>query len=1095
MKTVQSERTVCRSSKGESEMRSRKLTAVLTAILCAASTFAAFPSMTGTAAQAVSNDFEVTYNGWHATSDIVSVKAVEGAGFAGSRGMEVTGRTSTADGAASSKGLWLAGGVNYTYTVKVQADTDETFHFSVLTIDEQTGEETVRELATKTVRAGEWASLSASYTAPENAYEFALTLTTDSTADFRFDNVEITTFEPGNLTAHAAETGLKDEFAGYFRVGNILNGGTVQNSAVTGLILKDYNAVECENETKPDATLVRNGSTDDNVNVSLNSCAAIMDFCVEHGLGFRGHTLVWHSQTPEWFFKEGFDANNGWGSKDVMNKRMESYIHNMFDAIKTQYPTLDLYAYDVCNECVSDSFERTANNGGAREPGMPYKDHPNSPWVAVYGDNSFVEQAFTYARRYAPPECKLFYNDYNEYWDHKRDCIYNMCKSLYEKGILDGVGMQSHIGAEWEGFTGVKTYTDAMKLYLSIGCDVQITELDISVDSGKYSYEDQANKYKAIFQAAVDWNANPESDGRVTLVQIWGPDDGHSWLGEGSDGLLYNRQFQPKAAYDAVKSIIPEEHWGQGVTPAPEPEADENGWWSHFTFEDSTQGWSGRGEASAETSGAQHYEGSKSLYCSGRTATWNGASTPLKSSVFKPGQAYSFSANVLYADGETADNFYLSLQYKDTDGETKYAHIAQGAARKGEWVQLENASYTLPAGASDMVLYVEMPDSKADFYVDEVVIANDGVKVPGAGTSDVRVHNSVIVGDVDGSGVIDVFDLALAKQGIVKGFAYKADEEAADIDGSGKVEVTDLLYLCKFLHGQIKSFPERPEPVTEPPTEAPKSNFKYDAALQYKQAPDKYLEPCAQSGTITKETYNSIRGTKSLNVYTPYGYDPSKQYNIFYLMHGGGENENTVFNDDIRMHRILDHMIMNGELEPMIVVTPTFNGQGSEAGNFWEEFRKDVVPFVEGKYSTYAKSTSLEDLQASRMHRAYGGFSMGALSVWCVADHDMDMVGYFMPLSGNNWEGMSNLTKEIDSLGLQKNQYFILAATGTNDMAYGNMKPEMEDLKTKTNYFTYTSDFSKGNFYWLVADGKYHTWLTVRYYVYDALPYFFHEGT
>ena len=106
----------------------------------------------------------------------------------------------------------------------------------------------------------------------------------------------------------------------------------------------------------------------------------------------------------------------------------------------------------------------------------------------------------------------------------------------------------------------------------------------------------------------------------------------------------------------------------------------------------------------------------------------------------------------------------------------------------------------------------------------------------------------------------------------------------------------------------------------------------------------------------------------------------------------------------------------------------------------------------------------------------------------------MDLVGYFMPLSGNNWEGMDALTNEIDSLGLKQNEYFILAATGDEDIAYPNMLPEMNDLKTRTKYFTYTSDFSKGNLYWLVAPGKTHWWGFVRHYVYDALPYFFHEN-
>ena len=124
-------------------------------------------------------------------------------------------------------------------------------------------------------------------------------------------------------------------------------------------------------------------------------------------------------------------------------------------------------------------------------------------------------------------------------------------------------------------------------------------------------------------------------------------------------------------------------------------------------------------------------------------------------------------------------------------------------------------------------------------------------------------------------------------------------------------------------------------------------------------------------------------------------------------MHGGGENENTIFGSDVELDLILDNMIMNGDLEPMIVVTPTFNGGNCTAQNFYNELRKDVIPFVEGKYSTYAESTSEADIAASRKHRAYGGFSMGAVSTWAVMANCLDLVAYYMPLSGDHWSGNS----------------------------------------------------------------------------------------
>ncbi|MBR3629354.1 MAG: endo-1,4-beta-xylanase, partial [Oscillospiraceae bacterium] len=442
-------------------------------------------------------------------------------------------------------------------------------------------------------------------------------------------------------------------------------------------------------------------------------------------------------------------------------------------------------------------------------------------------------------RQYAPEGCDLYYNDYNEYWDHKRDCIYNMCKSLYQKGLLDGVGMQSHVPANATGFAGTDSYTEAMKKYLSIGCDVQITELDISLLKDHvptYSYSDQAKKYCEIFKAAVDWNNNPQSDGRVTLVQIWGPNDGNSWLESGSNALLYDSQNNAKQCYNDLMTLLPESEWkGPGQTaPLPEPELDENGYWINIDFENGAGGFTGRGAATAEVSSKEHFSGSNSLYVSGRTAEWNGAGTNLNTRIFKAGETYSFSTNVQYTGGEDVDTFYLSLQYKGADGETYYDHIAEATAGKGEWVQLMNTTYTLPEGASQFNLYVEMPKSTSDFYIDDVIASVAGRALPGAGESTAKpARTSALTGDVNGDGIIDIFDLGMAKRGILKGFANKYDERSADVDGSGTVEVADLVMLTQWLHGKLKEFPV---PETPPAAEYDHSkwdNYQETASPQY----------------------------------------------------------------------------------------------------------------------------------------------------------------------------------------------------------------------------------------------------------------------
>ena len=123
---------------------------------------------------------------------------------------------------------------------------------------------------------------------------------------------------------------------------------------------------------------------------------------------------------------------------------------------------------------------------------------------------------------------------------------------------------------------------------------------------------------------------------------------------------------------------------------------------------------------------------------------------------------------------------------------------------------------------------------------------------------------------------------------------------------------------------------------------------------------------------------------------------------------------------------------------------------------------------------------------------------MGAVSTWAVMQNCLDIVGYYMPLSGDHWSGNSgddkarSIADAIDKSGLEKNEYFIMCATGSDDIAYPNVTPQIEAMK-KYSQFVYTSDFSQGNFYYMVAPALTHWWGYVRHYVYDCLPYFFHE--
>lgn len=766
--------------------------------ICSDLPWSALRSETVSAA-VVTNDFERNYDGWIGSDFDVMLNACAEGAYGEGRGMVVTGRDAVSDGATSDKSFYLSGGVKYDYSVKVSAAADQIFRLLLTYQEGENGASVTVELDVKSVSADCWETLSASYRAPKNACNMQVSIVTDSTDDFCFDAFSVTTEMKENNTVSAAayEKGLKDAFAGYFKVGNILNSGTVRNGTITDSMLKDYNSIECENEMKPDGTMVQSQSSGTNVAATINGAAAIMDFCVQNNLGLRGHVLVWHSQTPSWFFRQNFDNNGAFVDKSTMDARMESYIKNLFGLIKNQYPDLNLYAYDVVNEAVSDDANRTANYGGAREPGDAKITSGTSAWVSVYGDNSFIEKAFRYARQYAPEGCALYYNDYNEYWDHKRDCIYNMCKDLYSKGLLDGIGMQSHINANYEGFSGMTAYKAALQKYASIGCEVQITELDISIENGTYTLQQQADKYKAVFQAAMDINTG-NYPGKVTAVCMWGPNDANTWISTENAPLLYNTNHQPKPAYTTLMEMIPESQWGNGSLVI---EPDANGWFYHSTYEGDLDEWQGRGDATVMTSGRTAYDGSEAMLVQNRSEAWHGAYRVLNTAAFKPGEEFSFSANVSYFDGPATDTFYMKLEYTDANGDAQYSSIAEGTCVQGEWLQLANTNYRIPADARNPRIYIETASTTNNFYVDEAIGAVAGTVIPGAGAQ------KLIIGDVNADGSITAADLSLAKRGYKNGFASSIAKLAADVDQSGVVDTADLELMAQFITCQIDEFP------------------------------------------------------------------------------------------------------------------------------------------------------------------------------------------------------------------------------------------------------------------------------------------------
>jgi len=304
---------------------------------------------------------------------------------------------------------------------------------------------------------------------------------------------------------------LKDAFGSKFKVGTCVSPRELSTGAA--FIKRHFNSITPENELKPDAIINQQACQQkgNNVNTQVvfnSGTRDILKFCQDNGIALRGHTFVWYSQTPDWFFRENFHA-----------------------LIAKDYPKLNVYAYDVCNELF-------VNGGGGLRPAS------NSKWMQVYGDDSFIINAFTYARKYAPKGCKLFINDFNEYMTAKTNDIYNMAMKLKAKGLIDGIGMQSHVSITFPSFAD---YKKALEKFLSTGLEVHISELDIAFENNPSA---QATYFKNVFQLAVD-KAGP---GKVTCLTVWGTNDGNSWISD-KKALLFAAGYSPKQAYYSVMEV------------------------------------------------------------------------------------------------------------------------------------------------------------------------------------------------------------------------------------------------------------------------------------------------------------------------------------------------------------------------------------------------------------------------------------------------------------------------------------------------------------------------------------------------------------
>lgn len=411
---------------------------------------------------------------------------------------------------------------------------------------------------------------------------------------------------------------LKSVFKNDFLVGVAVNrsvttGQTMRRSQLDvesdiALVKQQFNQVVAENEMKWQLIHPRAGSD----GYDFVAADALVKFADENHMQLAGHTLVWHSQTPNWVFEGGHEAP------------VQAFVSPGFEALtvgKPRVPPAGNFAPPPPPAGAANGTPPNANDPSApRRPGrngpggfggfQPFnlngprasreellermRDHIHavvgrykgkvkvwdvvnealsdngpevlrfSPWSAIIGPD-FIAKAFEFAHE-ADPDAILRYNDYGLENPEKRQKLITLIKTLQTQKIpVMAIGSQAHCNV----MTSYQTMDEALSEMETLGLPIHITELDVNTSvrgqqgtnadiasnanttqGGQVADADKklADAYAGLFRAFVKHRDS------IEMVTFWGVNDAVSWRAQGKP-LLFDGTNTPKPAFDAVISL------------------------------------------------------------------------------------------------------------------------------------------------------------------------------------------------------------------------------------------------------------------------------------------------------------------------------------------------------------------------------------------------------------------------------------------------------------------------------------------------------------------------------------------------------------
>ena len=344
-------------------------------------------------------------------------------------------------------------------------------------------------------------------------------------------------------------TTLRKAFKDDFHIGVALNRTQYleQDSGANRVVPTQFSAIVAENCMKSERLQPREGE------FFFDDADRFVEYGQKYKMYITGHTLIWHSQTPRWFFmdKDGKEV-----TRDVLIERMRSHIYTVVKHFKGK-----VKGWDVVNEAIED-------DGSYRK----------SKFYQIIGED-FIKLAFQFAHE-ADPDVELYYNDYSMAIPAKRDGVVKMVTWLKNQGVkVDGIGMQGHIGMDYPELT---EFEKSIQAYASTGAKVMITELDLSAlptpqgnrganISDMAAYQEKINPYKTGIPAEAEkrWENRYldffklflKHKDKISRVTLWGVSDKGSWKnnfpvrGRTDYPLLFDRDYKAK---NLVKLLIDE---------------------------------------------------------------------------------------------------------------------------------------------------------------------------------------------------------------------------------------------------------------------------------------------------------------------------------------------------------------------------------------------------------------------------------------------------------------------------------------------------------------------------------------------------------